>query len=120
MTGIALYQKMFASYFSNEKLTLPAVAGIKNRPVTIHSGGWTVKCTAYDLNEEIVLEFYASHPDRADRHARFHPDGRVEDLLVILQGDPGAVPADQLESYWDEIRIRNQELMHELSQLGLL
>ena len=121
MPGIVLFQRLFMNYFSGEHILLPAAAGIKNRPVTIRSGGWVINCVAYDLGAETAFELYATHPFKPDRHARFHPDGWVEELPVILQGDPGAATSmDEMQKQWDEIREQNQGLMHELSRLGLL
>lgn len=117
MPGFLLYQKMLSDYFADDALLLPVTAGKKNNRALLRSRGWTVRTVVYELSGVLVLEFYATHPTLADRHARFSPDGKVEELPVIRQLDP-AHGMDQAKV--DEIREFNQSLMPALHALGLL
>lgn len=122
MPGFQIYQEQLKKYFADDNMVLPFAAGRKGSRAVIRSGGWTVRTVVYDLLEETVLEIYATHPSNPDRHVRFTQDGRVEELPVIQQLDfsMGVVSPEEEIQQLKEIREYNQQLMLQLSALGLL
>jgi hypothetical protein len=74
--------RVFADYFSNWNITLPPGSEAAMGRGSICKAGWNIHYR-FDMEEERILEFYATHRMTDDRRLRIYESGKREHRPAI-------------------------------------
>jgi hypothetical protein len=77
--------KVFATYFKNWGIRLPAKALERRRPGQIQSRGWTIQYRFGKGARGVFLDCYATHRMTNDRHFRIYESGETKDLPAAVE-----------------------------------
>jgi hypothetical protein len=102
--------EVFADYFSNWNISLPPGAVAAMGRGSIYKAGWNIHYR-FDMEDERVMEFYATHHMTDDRRLRIHASGKTEHRPSIQ--------TFMIVGKEDEYREHNRRVVEELRLLGL-
>ncbi|PLS79797.1 MAG: hypothetical protein CYG59_11355 [Chloroflexi bacterium] len=109
----------FANYFANWNITLPPDAVATRSRGELRQTGWFIRYQWHEENNDLCLDFYASHRMTNDRHVRIHRDGMLEHLPAyqdMMVHNP-AIPGDK-ERAQREYDEYNRRVAEELREKG--
>ena len=107
--------KVFADYFSNWDIRLPAEALQDQQPGEIKSNGWIIQYKfGSDDKGRVFLDFYASHRMTNDRHERIYMSGEIEGLPAYQ--DMILYPRNATENQKNQTRRKHQQHNEEVSK----
>lgn len=102
--------EIFSDYFSNWEISLPPGAEAAMARGSISKAGWNIHYR-FDMEDERVLEFYATHRMTDDRRLRIYESGKTEHRP--------AIQTFMIIGKEKEYREHNRRVVEELRRLGL-